>query len=102
MISIPEIKFRFENTKNITYAVSEYSDLQNVLLQYNTSLPEIRASMCQQRKKIYSEKTILLIPYRNRTENLKLFFSPIHKHLINQVRNCRPVCSNIFNSEYKN
>ena len=31
-------------------------------------------------------KTVVLVPYRNRTENLKLFLSPIHEHLINQVR----------------
>ena len=33
----------------------------------------------------YNEKTIVLVPYRNRTDHIKLFISPIHKHLMNQV-----------------
>ena len=36
-------------------------------------------------------KTVVLVPYRNRTENLKLFLSPIHEHLINQVRWVRSI-----------
>lgn len=31
------------------------------------------------------EKTIIIVPYRNRAHNLKLFVSPLHKHLMNQV-----------------
>ena len=32
------------------------------------------------------EKTIVIVPYRDRAQNLKLFLSPLHKHLMNQVR----------------
>ena len=32
------------------------------------------------------EKTIVIVPYRNRAKNLKLFLSPLHKHLMDQVR----------------
>ena len=28
------------------------------------------------------EKTIVLVPYRDRAQNLKLFLSPLHKHLM--------------------
>ena len=32
------------------------------------------------------EKTIVIVPYRDRAQNLKLFLSPLHKHLMNQVK----------------
>ena len=32
------------------------------------------------------EKTIILVPYRKRAQNLKMFLSPLHKHVLNQVK----------------
>ena len=41
--------------------------------------------MCSQRKYKSKRKTIVLVPYRNRLKHLKLFLSPLHQQLMNQV-----------------
>ena len=51
-----------------------------------SSVEFMKAMTCQ--KNNHSdliEKTIVIVPYRNRSHNLKLFLSPLHKHLMNQV-----------------
>ena len=60
---------------------SNQTNLQTVLQQLHITNNEI-LRMCKSGAR---EKTIVLIPYRNRKDNLKLFISPIHEQIINQV-----------------
>ena len=46
----------------------------------------ISAINCENSHSGSSEKTIVLVPYRDRPYNLKLFISPLHQHLMDQVR----------------
>ena len=51
---------------------------------------------CENNNLNIPKKTIIIVPYRDRADNLKLFISPIHKHLMDQVmiRNVNQVCNN--------
>ena len=99
MVFIPKIRYQIENNRidvDIDVNRTACKDLQNIQLHtYNNSFEfeEIRRKWNRTcpweiyNKTNYKDvKTVVLIPYRNRTENLKLFLSPIHEHLINQVR----------------
>ena len=46
----------------------------------------IKTATCQKNNESDSiNKTIVVVPYRDRAQNLKLFLSPLHEHLMNQV-----------------
>ena len=56
------------------YSLPLYNDDKNIIQK-----------MCSQRKYKPKRKTIVLVPYRNRLKHLKLFLSPLHQQLMNQV-----------------
>ena len=99
MVLIPKIRYEIKNNNvdaDIDVNRTTCKDLQDLQLQsYNHlfEFEEIRRQWNRTcRWDIHTKtnnkgvKTVVLVPYRNRTENLKLFLSPIHEHLINQVR----------------
>ena len=99
MVFIPKISYQIANNSvdaDIDVNRTTYKDLQDMKLKpYNHSfeIGEIRRkwnNTCPweifKKTNNRDAKTVVFVPYRNRTENLKLFLSPIHEHLINQVR----------------
>ena len=45
----------------------------------------VEDTYCENNNLNTTKKTIIIVPYRDRADNLKLFISPIHKHLMDQV-----------------
>ena len=45
----------------------------------------VEDTYCENNNLNTPKKTFIIVPYRDRAENLKLFISPIHKHLMDQV-----------------
>ena len=68
-------------SNKITNVFCHNNNFQIILQQLNISIRET-INMC---KSVESEKTIVLVPYRNRKHNLELFISPIHEQMTNQV-----------------
>ena len=52
---------------------------------FNDTMYPYETTRCENKHTRLPEKTIIIIPYRSRLNNLKLFLSPLHKHLMNQV-----------------
>ena len=96
MLLIPKMKYQIENNSmdaDIDLKRKKYKDLQLQPFDDSFEFEEIRRKWNRRcpwdiHNKTHNKnmKTVVLVPYRNRTENLKLFLSPIHEHLINQVR----------------
>ena len=63
------------NLKHVGFAQDE-TYLRNVM----------ESKYCNSNYSKSLEKTIVIVPYRDRAQNLKLFLSPLHKHLMNQVK----------------
>ena len=74
--------FLISNNNNNTQA-REYENLEIILQHHNVTANQVIRD-CEINKN-KNEKTIILVPYRNRPDHLKLFISPIHEHLMNQV-----------------
>ena len=70
MVFLHYSPFQIRNIFQAVNNVSFYSDFESVLGQHNTSTHEIM-SMCEDNKHKY-EKTIVLVYYGNRANNLKL------------------------------
>ena len=87
LLCVPEVRFQNESKFNIMLNenISNYCDLESVLLDLNVSTHDVMPTKSCVEENLKHQKTIVLIPYRNRTENLKLFISPLHQHLMNQV-----------------
>ena len=87
LVCVPEVRYQIESNFNdmLIQNISIYSDIDSVLLDLNISTRDLipTKSCVQENRK--QQKTIVLVPYRNRTQNLKLFISPLHQHLMNQV-----------------
>ena len=45
----------------------------------------VKDTYCKNDNLTSPKKTIIIVPYRDRADNLKLFLSPLHKHLTDQV-----------------
>ena len=57
----------------------------NVFNVFNDTKYPYETIRCENNHTRLPEKTIIIVPYRSRLNHLKLFLSPLHKHLINQV-----------------
>ena len=88
MVSVHEIHYQIRSNINSTFVLNSklhnHSDLKRVLATHNISTSDIMLNNCEVNDTSH-QKTIVLVPYRNRTNNLKLFVSPLHQHLMNQV-----------------
>ena len=71
------------------FQVPKFESFDSVLLDLNQlsiSQNEIwNFTKCAQMGYKSKRKTIVIIPYRNRLTNLKLFLSPLHQQLMSQV-----------------
>ena len=90
MVLIPKIRYEIKNN-DVDADIDVNRTTQDLQVQFE--FEEVRRHWNRTcRWEIHNKtnnkdvKTVVLVPYRNRTENLKLFLSPIHEHLINQVR----------------
>ena len=45
----------------------------------------VKDTYCENNNLTAPKKSIIIVPYRDRADNLKLFLSPLHKHLMDQV-----------------
>ena len=61
------------------------TNVTNIRNDTNKVYPD-ETMRCENNHTKLPEKTIIIVPYRSRLNNLKLFLSPLHKHLMNQVR----------------
>ena len=84
-----------DNAMNFSTTKEQFRSLQNIYPglpwvnsgQDKKNLDEIISAIdCENSNSGSREKTIVLVPYRDRAYNLKLFISPLHKHLMDQVR----------------
>ena len=84
-----------DNAMNFSTTKEKLRSLQNIYPglpwvnsgQDKKNLDEIISAIdCENSNSGSREKTIVLVPYRDRAYNLKLFISPVHKHLMDQVR----------------
>ena len=84
-----------DSAMNFSTTKEQFRSLQNIypdLPWVNTGQDKknineiICAVECENSNSSSPEKTIVLVPYRDRAYNLKLFISPLHKHLMDQVR----------------
>ena len=67
-------EYSFNDSKNISIVLQQLAtSLNGTLNTHNYG------------ENCVKNKTVLLVPFRNRSNNLKLFLSPIHRHLMNQV-----------------
>ena len=88
LVCVPEVRYQIESNyfnSMLIQNISRYSDLDSVLLDLNVSTHDVMPTKSCVQENREHQKTIVLVPYRNRTENLKLFISPLHQHMINQV-----------------
>ena len=87
LISVPEVRFRIQSNfkGKVIEHVSKYTGLERVLLDVTISTQDVVPTERCVREDHRQQKTIVIIPYRNRTQNLKLFISPLHQHIMNQV-----------------
>ena len=69
--------------KNLDKTDVRYEERFN--LQQNLIDGIIEDTYCDNDNLNTPKKTIIIVPYRDRADNLKLFISPIHKHLLDQV-----------------
>ena len=58
---------------------------ENFKLEKNLIDNIVKDTYCENNNLTASKKTIIIVPYRDRADNLKLFLSPLHKHLMDQV-----------------
>lgn len=84
-----------EKLKNTFHALEE--NLQKNIDKFDVSYEEnfrleknlidaiVKDTYCENNNLTASKKTIIIVPYRDRADNLKLFLSPLHKHLMDQV-----------------
>ena len=61
------------------------TNLTNIRNDTNKMHPD-ETMRCENNQTKLPEKTIIIVPYRSRSKNLKLFLPYLHQHLINQVR----------------
>ena len=88
LVCVPEVRYQIESNyfnSMLIQNISSYSDLDSVLLDLNVSTYDVMPTKSCVQENRENQKTIVLVPYRNRTENLKLFISPLHQHMMNQV-----------------
>ena len=81
-INFARTKEQFKSIQNIFPGVRSVKSGQEK--EYLDDI--ISAINCENSHSGSSEKTIVLVPYRDRPYNLKLFISPLHQHLMDQVR----------------
>ena len=60
----------------------------------------VKDTYCENNNLTATKKVIIIVPYRDRADNLKLFLSPLHKHLMDQVK-IRNVKSNVLQLKSK-
>ena len=87
-LSVPQERVWIErNFKSVVIQnVSKHDDLERVLLDLNISTNVVLPSkMCLRENYWSKQKTIVIVPYRNRAENFKFFIPALHQHLMNQV-----------------
>ena len=80
--NIPNEKYTMKNSKTILRNLKHVGFAQDEIYLRKT----MESKYCNSNYSKSLEKTIVLVPYRDRAQNLKLFLSPLHKHLMNQVR----------------
>ena len=73
-IQLKNSKTILRNLKHVGFAQDE-TYLRNMM----------KSKYCNRDYSKSLEKTIVIVPYRDRAQNFKLFLSPLHKHLMNQV-----------------
>ena len=91
MVSIP-LDLQNQIKHNLTamiFQVPKYQSLQSVIYELNSlSISQDESwinTKCMQKGNKVKRKSIVLVPYRNRLANLKLFLSPLHQQLMSQV-----------------
>ena len=73
-----------ENLKNNLDKIDVRNE-EKFKLQKNLIDDIVEDTYCENNNLNTHKKTIVIVPYRDRADNFKLFISPIHKHLMGQV-----------------
>ena len=81
------VRFQIKSNDDTTLVpnIHPCSNLESVLIDLNISMHDAMPTKSCAPENRKHQKTIVIVPLRNRTDNLKLFISPLHQHLMNQV-----------------
>ena len=81
LVCVPEVRYPIESNFNcmLIQNISSCSDLDSVLLDLNISTHDVMPTKSCVQENRKQQKTIVLVPYRKRTQNLKLFISPFNE-----------------------
>ena len=80
-----EIKMESNSKVLYRYDLPKVGNVRNeTIVSYDLMYPN-GYKRCENYPTRLPEKTIIIVPYRSRSKNLKLFLPYLHQHLINQV-----------------
>ena len=80
-----EIKMESNSKILYRYDLPKVGEVRNGTIVSNDLMYPNENKRCENNHTRLPENTIIIVPYRSRSRNLKLFLPYLHQHLINQV-----------------
>ena len=80
-----EIKMESNSKILYRYDLPKVGEVRNDTIVSNGLMYPNENKRCENNHTRLFENTIIIVPYRSRSRNLKLFLPYLHQHLINQV-----------------